>query len=69
MTQTQITRTTKIEKLIEIKEDAVAFLFEHNIRCIRCGEPIWDTIEEAARKKDYNEAEIDALIVALNELP
>lgn len=69
MTQPLITRTTKIEQLIEIKEGAVKFLFDRNIRCIRCGEPIWDTIEEAARKKDYSEAEIDGLVVALNELP
>jgi len=68
MAETKITRDMKIEQLIEIKEEAVSFLFNKNIRCIRCGEPTWDTIEEAARKKDYSEAEIDQLIEELNQL-
>lgn len=69
MAEQTITRQMKIEQLIEIKKGAVSFLFKRNIRCIRCGEPVWDTIEEAARKKDYSEEEIDALIVELNSLP
>ncbi len=68
MAETKITRDMKIEQLIELKEDAVSYLFDKNIRCIRCGEPVWDTIEEAARKKDYTEAEIDQLIEELNQL-
>jgi uncharacterized protein with PIN domain len=68
MAETKITRDMKIEQLVELKEDAVSFLFHKNIRCIRCGEPVWDTIEEAARKKDYSEDEIDQLIEELNQL-
>jgi uncharacterized protein with PIN domain len=68
MAETKITRATKIEQLVELKEDAVSFLFHKNIRCIRCGEPVWDTIEEAARKKNYSEEEIDQLIEELNQL-
>jgi len=63
-----ITRKMKIEQLVELKPDAVGYLFHKNIRCIRCGEPVWDTIEEAARKKDYSEAEIDTLLDELNRL-
>ena len=68
MANTTITRDMKIEQLIELKEGAVSYLFHKNIRCIRCGEPVWDTIEEAAQKKDYSEAEIDQLVEDLNEL-
>jgi len=68
MTVTIITRDMKIEQLVELKEDAVGYLFHKNIRCIRCGEPVWDTIEEAARKKDYTEDEIDELLDELNRL-
>lgn len=68
MTELTVTRQMKIEQLIEIKKDAVAFLFERDIRCIRCGEPVWDSIEEAARKKGYTEEQIDALVIELNEL-
>ena len=68
MADTLITRDMKIEQLVELKEDAISYLFRKNIRCIRCGEPVWDTIEEAARKKDYSEAEIDQLLDDLNQL-
>jgi len=68
MAEKMITRGMKIEELVELKEDAVGYLFHKNIRCIRCGEPVWDTIEEAARKKDYSEEEIDLLLDELNRL-
>ena len=68
MAETKVTRDMKIEQLGELKEDAVSFLFNKNIRCIRCGEPTWDTIEEAARKKDYSDDEIDQLVEELNQL-
>ena len=68
MAETIITRDMKIEQLVELKADAVGYLFHKKIRCIRCGEPVWDTIEEAARMKDYSEAEIDELIDELNRL-
>jgi len=68
MADTMITRDMKIEQLVELKPDAVGYLFHKKIRCIRCGEPVWDTIEEAARQKDYSEAEIDELLDELNRL-
>ncbi|MDX2480852.1 MAG: hypothetical protein QNK24_11015 [Desulfuromusa sp.] len=68
MADTLITRDMKIEQLVELKPDAVGYLFHKNIRCIRCGEPVWDTIEEAALKKNYNEAEIVQLLDELNRL-
>ena len=68
MADTVITRDMKIEQLVELKPDAVGYLFHKKIRCIRCGEPVWDTIEEAARQKDYSEAEIDELLDDLNRL-
>lgn len=63
-----ITRDMTIEDLVEKKGTAVSFLAERNIRCIRCGEPIWDTIEEAARKKGMTESAIDQLVEELNRL-
>ncbi|MCW8858342.1 MAG: DUF1858 domain-containing protein [Deltaproteobacteria bacterium] len=63
-----ITRETTIEQLVELKEAAVGYLFQKGIRCIRCGEPVWDTIEAAARNVDYTEEEIDGLVDELNRL-
>ncbi len=63
-----ITRDMTIEQLVELKEDAVGYLFHKKIRCIRCGEPVWDTIGDAARKAGYSETEITRLIEDLNAL-
>ena len=63
-----ITRETTLEQLVEQKADAVGYLFHKGIRCIRCGEPVWDTVEAAARKKGLSEEEIDRLVDELNRL-
>ena len=63
-----ITRDMSIEQLVELKEEAVDFLFKKDIRCIRCGEPIWDSIGEAARKKGFSDEQIDQLVDELNAL-
>ncbi len=63
-----ITRDMTLEQLVELKEDAVGYLFHKGIRCIRCGEPVWDTIEAAARNKQFSEEEIDQLVDDLNRL-
>ena len=68
MANKPITREMTLEQLVELKPDAVGYLFHKGIRCIRCGEPVWDTIEAAARKKDLDEAEIDRLVEELNRL-
>lgn len=63
-----ITRTTTLEELIRIKADAAAYLAHKKIRCVRCGEPVWDSIEDAARRAGYAEDEIDPLIEELKGL-
>ncbi len=68
MQKAVITRKMTLEQLVELKADAVGYLFHKGIRCIRCGEPVWDSIEDAARKKKLSEEEIDQLIDELNRL-
>lgn len=63
-----ITGDMTLERLVELKADAVAYLFHKGIRCIRCGEPVWDTIEAAARKKQFTDEEITQLLDELNRL-
>lgn len=48
-----ISRDTSIEDLIEGHPDAVTFLMERGIRCLRCGEPIWGTLGSAMDEKDF----------------
>lgn len=48
-----VTRETVIEDLVERYPDAVTFLMEKGIRCLRCGEPIWGTLGSAMDEKDF----------------
>lgn len=49
----EISRDILIEELIEKHADAVTFLMEKGIRCLRCGEPIWGTLGSAMDEKDF----------------
>jgi hypothetical protein len=58
-----------IEELVEILPAAVTYLSKKGIRCIACGEPIWGTLEEAAREKGFSEQDIKGFVKELNALP
>jgi len=64
----KITRDMTLEELVEIKEAAIGYLFKKDIRCILCGEPVTDTIEHAAKIKNYSDEEIDQILSDLNAL-
>ena len=57
-----------IEDLVEKFPFSVNYLSKKGIRCIRCGEPIWGTLEEASKEKDFNDAQIDNFVKDLNKL-
>ncbi len=63
-----IDKNTTIEDLVEQIPGAITYLMEQHIRCIRCGEPIWGTLEEAAREKGYDDERINAFVKDLNAL-
>ncbi len=58
----------QIEEIIEILPEAVAYLREKGIQCIMCGEPIWETMEEAAKNKNFNAREIESFTKELNQM-
>jgi iron-sulfur cluster repair protein YtfE (RIC family) len=68
MEKKMINKTTTIEDLIEEIPGAITYLMDQKIRCIRCGEPIWGTLEEAAKEKDYSDEQIDVFVKELNQL-
>ena len=47
---------------------SVRYLMEHGIKCIACGEPIWGTLEEAAKEKGFNDEDIKEFVSDLNNL-
>lgn len=62
-----IDKINSIEELVNKYPESISFLSEHGIRCIRCGEPIWGTIETAAKEKGFSIEMIDELVKKLNE--
>jgi hypothetical protein len=41
---------------------------EQGIRCIACGEPIWGTLEEAAKEKGFDDTAIQGFVEEMNKL-
>jgi len=63
-----ITKSMEIEELVQEVSGAVSYLSKNGTRCIRCGEPIWRTLEEAAREKGFGEDDIRRFVDDLNKL-
>ena len=63
-----INKETTIEDLIEEVPASVKYLMEQGIRCIVCGEPIWGTLEEAAKEKGFSDTDIEKFVTDLQKL-
>jgi len=63
-----ITKEISIETLVETYPFSVRYLMEKGIRCIMCGEPIWGTLEEAAREKGFDDESIQQFVNDLNKM-
>ena len=64
----EINKDITIEDLVHHKVDSVRYLAHKGIKCIACGEPIWGTLEQAAREKGFSDEEIAAFVRDLNKL-
>ena len=63
-----ITKDIQIEDLVEQLPKAVTYLLNEGIVCILCGEPIWGTLEEAAKNKGFIDEDIKRFVEDLNAL-
>lgn len=63
-----IEKDTIIEDLVREYPKTVRFLMERGVRCLACGEPIWGTIESAARDKGFSPQQIELLLDDLRAL-
>lgn len=63
-----ITREIEIEDLVRELPESVGYLMDKGIRCLRCGEPIWGTLESASKEKGFDENEINDFVTELNGL-
>jgi hypothetical protein len=57
-----ITKDISIEELVQTVPDSVGYLMDRGIKCLACGEPLWDTLENAAREKGFSEEEIEGVV-------
>lgn len=57
-----------IEELVEKYPSSITFLMDYGIRCLRCGEPVWGTLESAAKEKGFNDEQINYFVAELNKL-
>jgi len=64
----KITKDIEIEDLVNELPEAVGYLREEGIRCLRCGEPIWGSLEDAAKEKGYNDKDIERFVKELNKM-
>lgn len=64
----EITKDVYIEDLVRDVPKSVTYLMEHGIKCLACGEPIWGTLEEAAKEKGFGEKDIERFVKEINEL-
>lgn len=64
----KITKDIEIEDLVKILPKSVVYLSEKGIRCLRCGEPIWGSLEDAAKEKGFNDEEISEFVNDLNKM-
>ncbi|MDP2236094.1 MAG: hypothetical protein Q8J88_06655 [Bacteroidales bacterium] len=63
-----IVKDIEIEELVRDYPFSVKFLMEKGIKCIACGEPIWGTLEEAAKEKGFSNDQIQTLLLELNSM-
>ncbi len=68
MSEQKITKDIEIEDLVDMLPDAVTYLMDEGIRCLRCGEPIWGTLENAAKEKGFSDEDIERFVRELNDM-
>ncbi len=68
MAKPGITKDILIEELVENYPFSVRYLMEKGIRCIMCGEPIWGTLEEAAKEKGFDDETIQGFVDEMNKM-
>jgi hypothetical protein len=68
MAKPEITKDILIEELVENYPFSVRYLMEKGIRCIMCGEPIWGTLEEAAKEKGFDDETIQGFVEEMKVL-
>lgn len=68
MGKPDISRDIYIEDLVYHYPFSVRYLSQKGVKCIACGEPIWGTLEEAAKEKGFEGTQIDKLVEEMKQM-
>ena len=68
MNKPAITKDIYIEDLVNNYLFSIKYLSRKGIKCIACGEPVWGTLEEAAKEKGFDDAYIKNVVEEMNEI-
>jgi methionine synthase II (cobalamin-independent) len=68
MKEIEISKDIYIEDLVNVYPFSIRFLSQKGIRCIACGEPVWGTLEEAAKEKGFKDTDIQSFVDELRDL-
>ena len=63
-----ISKETEIEDLVALLPEAVSYLRIEGIRCLRCGEPIWGSLDAAAKEKGFDDKNVEKFVKDLNKM-
>ena len=61
-----VSKDILIEELIDIIPGSITYLMDKGIKCYVCGEPMWGSLESAAREKGFKDEEIEKIVSELN---
>lgn len=64
----KINKDTTIEDLISTIPESISYLMNQGIKCLACGDPIWGTLESAAKDKGFTDEQISVFVDELNSL-
>ncbi len=64
----RIDKNIEIEDLVKVLPESVSYLMEQGIRCLRCGEPLWGSLESAAQEKGFDDNQIIHFVNDLNKM-
>lgn len=64
----KINKNTSIEDLVDFVPGSVKYMMTKGIKCVACGEPIWGTLEDAAKEKGFEDKDIELFVNELNDL-
>jgi len=68
MTKPEISKDIYIEDLVHHYPFSVRYLSQKGVKCIACGEPVWGTLEEAAKEKNFSDEQIENLVEEMTKL-